>query len=435
MAERASIFETIQIGAEVTPGTAVAALKKLQAIGITMSPKGNISQFRPAGNKFNTLSQMGKEWTEGKADGGAAYNDLAYILASVMDNPTPTVITSTGYTWTFGVGSTSPDSVATYTIEQGSKLRAHRIAHGMFTGMSMDFSRESIKVSANLIGRAIEDDVAMSGNAVYTLTANVTPPTAGTFTLTKGGQTTSGISFDATPAAVQAALEALSTIGTGNVKVYLQSGMSGTLAVSNNVYKVEFVGSLAAQAVTLTGTFSSLTASGSIAIASATTGVAVTSVTPVPVQPSKLDVYMDTSSANLGNTKLNRLLKGSFELTGRFQPLWVVNSSNASFQTWVEVEPTAKVNLTLEADAEGMALLSTMRAGTTKFVRVKATGDIIESATPYTMQFDFALQIGDMIDLSDQDGVYAVQVPMTMVHDATWGKAVAAQLKNTLSAL
>lgn len=435
MSERASIFETIQIGVESTPGTAVAALKKLQAVNIQMSPKGNISQFRPAGTKFNTISQMGKEWTEGKADGGAAYNDLTYILASVLNNPTPVIISATGYTWTFGVDSSNPDTVATYTIEQGSKLRAHRIAHGMFTGMSLDFSRDSVKVSANLMGRAIEDDIAMSGNAIYTLTANVTPPTAGTFTLTKGGQTTTNINWNATPATVQAALEELSTVGAGNVKVYLQSGMTGTLAVASNVYKIEFVGALGAQAVTLTGSFGSLTAAASIALASATVGVAVTTVAPVPVQPSKLDVYMDTTGAGLGVTKLNRLLKGSFEITSRFQPLWVVNSANASFQTWVEVEPTAKLNLTLEADAEGMALLTAMRAGTTKFVRIKATGDVIESSQPYTMQFDFAAQIGDMVDLSDQDGVYAVQVPMTMVHDGTWGKAIAAQLKNTLSAL
>lgn len=41
--------------------------------------------------------------------------------------------------------------------------------------------------------------------------------TGGTITLTLGGQTTAGIAFNATAAAVQAALELLSTIGVGNV--------------------------------------------------------------------------------------------------------------------------------------------------------------------------------------------------------------------------
>jgi len=52
--------------------------------------------------------------------------------------------------------------------------------------------------------------------AVQTLTVTGTP-TGGTFTLSFGGQTTSAIPFNATSAQVQAALTALSTIGSGNL--------------------------------------------------------------------------------------------------------------------------------------------------------------------------------------------------------------------------
>lgn len=61
--------------------------------------------------------------------------------------------------------------------------------------------------------------------------------TAGTFTLTFNGQTTAPLAFNASPAAVQAALEGLSSIGSGNVVVV--SGAShvvmftGTLAGTN----------------------------------------------------------------------------------------------------------------------------------------------------------------------------------------------------------
>jgi YD repeat-containing protein len=44
-------------------------------------------------------------------------------------------------------------------------------------------------------------------------------PTGGTFTLSFGGQTTAAIAYNATAATVQAALQALSTIGAGNVLV------------------------------------------------------------------------------------------------------------------------------------------------------------------------------------------------------------------------
>ena len=53
-------------------------------------------------------------------------------------------------------------------------------------------------------------------NDVQTLSLSGNP-TGGTFTLSFGGQTTAAIPFNATAAQVQAALQALSSIGAGNV--------------------------------------------------------------------------------------------------------------------------------------------------------------------------------------------------------------------------
>lgn len=64
-------------------------------------------------------------------------------------------------------------------------------------------------------------------------------PTGGTFTLTYAGQTTSGIAHDADAATVQAALVALSNIGTGNVTC-TGGDLPGTAVV------IEFTGDLAA---------------------------------------------------------------------------------------------------------------------------------------------------------------------------------------------
>lgn len=77
----------------------------------------------------------------------------------------------------------------------------------------------------------------------------------GTYTLTYSGQTTAGISPDATGAQVKAALVALSNIGANDVNV-VRSG-AGTVA-SPYVHTVTFVGALAAtnvdqMTVTLTG--------------------------------------------------------------------------------------------------------------------------------------------------------------------------------------
>jgi hypothetical protein len=73
----------------------------------------------------------------------------------------------------------------------------------------------------------------VASNEKQTVTITGTP-TGGTFTLTYKSQTTTGIAYNAANTAVKAALEALSTIGTGNVDV-----------TGSGPYVCEFKGELA----------------------------------------------------------------------------------------------------------------------------------------------------------------------------------------------
>jgi hypothetical protein len=106
-----------------------------------------------------------------------------------------------------------------------------------------------------------------SGSALYTplialgLCGN---PSGGTFTLTYDGQTTGLLDFAATPAAVQAALEALSNIGVGDVVV---TGVAG------KYYKVTFQGALANTDVAeITGDGSQLTPASVVSVDTITPG-------------------------------------------------------------------------------------------------------------------------------------------------------------------
>lgn len=90
------------------------------------------------------------------------------------------------------------------------------------------------------------DDV----NEVQTVTVNGSP-TGGTFTLTFSGATTAGIAYNAAASAVKSALEALATIGAGNIDV---SGSAG------GPYTCTFQGTLAHTDVSqMTGSGASLT--------------------------------------------------------------------------------------------------------------------------------------------------------------------------------
>src|SRR5688572_14270771 len=74
----------------------------------------------------------------------------------------------------------------------------------------------------------------VDNNEVQTI--DLGAPTAGSYQLQFGGQTTSAIAFNATSATIDAALEALPTIGVGNVRVTV-----GTSLTSVD-FDVEFAG-------------------------------------------------------------------------------------------------------------------------------------------------------------------------------------------------
>jgi hypothetical protein len=76
-------------------------------------------------------------------------------------------------------------------------------------------------------------------------------PTGGTFTVTVGSATTSGIPWNASPNTVQLAIEALSSVGAGNTTI---SGASLTAGLD-----VTFAGALLGEAQTVTGSATSLT--------------------------------------------------------------------------------------------------------------------------------------------------------------------------------
>ena len=102
----------------------------------------------------------------------------------------------------------------------------------------------------------------------------------GTFTLTFDGQTTSGISAGASAATVEAALEALSSIGSGNVSV---SG-SGTFA---DPYLVEFISSLGSQNLEeMTGDGSSLSGGSGQVTETTAHVVSVDEVQTITIDPT-----------------------------------------------------------------------------------------------------------------------------------------------------
>lgn len=327
MPVRSALSQVIQLGVEVTEGTQVAANKLLQATSISPSLQAETSDFRPMGTKYRTQVIPGKEWVEADIEGLATYNELMYLFAGLIGAPTTTVVQTTGQQHVFTPSSTAEDAAKSFTIEQGSAVRAHRFVGAVLSALGMEFTRDSVEVNGTMIGTGFADGV--------TLTAS---PTA---------------------------------------------------------------------------------------------------IASVPILPATVNVYLDTTSAALGTTKLTRALASGWNLSDKFGPLWTLNSAVTGYAARVETEPTAEAHLLVEADAAGMALLPVLRAGATRFLRIEAVSAELIGAGPatYKLWCDFAVKVNAGVDFEDESGVYATDWPLTIVHDGTWGRAAQFTLTNALATL
>jgi hypothetical protein len=331
MAENSSAFQGTQVGKETTPGTAVAATKKLSAMSFDPSPSVEISTFKPSGSKYATLTAQIYEQVDFDVAGQPTYTEIIYALASLITNPSPTTPAggTTSKQWLFESAQSGPDTPATYTAEVGSTQRGHQFTNAIVNELSLGFSKTGEpEMSGSGFGRALTDP----------------------FTLTTAG---------------------LSTIAL------------------------------------------------------------------VPVLPTQVNVYSEATAAAL-TTPTNRLTRDfewTWSLGGRYSPVRVLNAANSSFETQVEAEPELTMGLTTSVDTQGMGFLADLRAGTPRFIAMRATGAIIETTVPYTLSVDTCAAITDTDGFDDTDGSRTVGWSFTGLYDGTWGKAFSIKVINSLTAL
>lgn len=158
---RATATQTVQIGVEATPGTAVPADKRLQGIVIERpSVEGEIDMVTPEGSKFPTLQVMDREWTTMALSGRPTFDEIVYILASLVSEPTITKDdTDDAWSWVFAPESFDiDDDLVTFTIERGDSSVATRVTRAQATAMTIDITASSITFSGTLIAHLLQTD-------------------------------------------------------------------------------------------------------------------------------------------------------------------------------------------------------------------------------------------------------------------------------------
>jgi hypothetical protein len=328
--ELSSVAQTVQIGKEKTPGTGVPAGKLLNYTSFDLDPQIDTVDFRPMGSKVSGTILPGKDYTNLSISGQGSYQELPYLLSSLLVDVSPSTVDGTGRSWLYEPANRTENTKARYTIEQGSATRAGKVTYGAVNGLEITFNREN------------------------------------------------GVTIS----------------GSGFAQQYQDS-------------------------ITLTGS--------------------PTSVTEAPILPTHLNVYVNDSFATIGTTKLTRDFNAVWRCNDIVGQVWPINSATASFAADVEIVPTVEMELQASADTQGMAFLTAVRAGSTKYIRLEAISTVLAGAATafYKVWIDGAMKVKTVGGFDDADGLKVINWTLGAVQDTTFSATAFSRVTvvNTLSAL
>lgn len=152
---RASVNRVVQVGAESTPGTGVAASKQLPTMDIQLSRTLDVKQFRAQGYKLQTVTQITKDFGSGRLAGPLNFTEIVYPLSTIV---TPVITTPGGGTlsrdWTFTAFASGANAFKTLTIQEGDSTAALQMVYSLLTEFGLDYNGDGATITGTILGRA-----------------------------------------------------------------------------------------------------------------------------------------------------------------------------------------------------------------------------------------------------------------------------------------
>jgi len=297
---------------------------------------------------------------EVKSVGGlAATNEQQRLLFSNTPNSGNFTITFDGQT-TGNIAYTAAAGDVQTALEALSNIGAGNVSvSGAFAiGFTIEFI--GALAATNLPEITAASSLLLDINELQNLAFSAVPD-SGNFTLTFDTKTTTALPFNATAASIEAALEALTNIGAGNVSV------SGNFA---NDFLIEFTGTLAATDVAEITVASSLligalavTASVATSVDGSSTSSTITPETLVIGEPGGQPAntwrfIFDALPANLSDFAINDLFKTENLTEASNNGYFIITGISAKDNGYIEVLNTEGV---VESGSSGDGLVSQRR--------------------------------------------------------------------------
>lgn len=155
----------------------------------------------------------------------------------------------------------------------------------------------------------------------------------------------------------------------------------------------------------------------------------------IPVTAPQIGLKFAATQAGLAGASLTvEDFIVTFNLTNMSAPVWALNQSTG-FASHVDTLPEIGGTVTRNVDAAGMALLSNLRAGSTHFMRITATGPVLAGITPTAnnaFELDVAMKMSG-VNFTDHEGVFVAEWSFNATFDPTWTKGVSIKVTNGLA--
>lgn len=430
--------QRVQYGWETDLGTAVSAGKRLRAMKFIPQPNPEFKAHRPAGEKLESEHIVVKEWSTAAMTGMPCYNELGVALTAMKGLPVSSGtenqrishfwrfenrIEQKGKPLTIEYGE-DPSTIDVFgsseTFNRGERVKGFTLAE-----LNMELSRGDATVSGNGFGHKIEPDHVMSTGVTDKQTFTITA-TGGSFKVRFNGSAWATINIPlANAAALDTALEALSTIGSGKLTI------TGT-----GPYVVEFSGSgFSGYLQPLFEVDASLATGGTVTVAHTRYG-GITEYPIVALEPGHINIYLADSIAALSSNRMQRCSMLNFGLRDRFSPFWSFNRSNGqNFTGKTEGSNiSARFSLKAHADSEATSLLGTARSNARKFLRIEAIGPLAYGSDYHEFILDAAVKVAAVGTMEDEEGAWMTNYELALTEDRAWGNSMTVWLKNLLAA-
>jgi hypothetical protein len=154
-------YQQVQIGAETTPATGVAAPIKLASTQVLPRPSAPSESVKATGQRGTTDVIVGKTSTDIDISGFANASDLFYWISSAIGEPT---ISSATATWKLNQYA---EDVVSFTMEYGRDDVISKFVGARVGSLSLSLSPTTAPTfSGTLVARGVSDTGSMTEDAV-----------------------------------------------------------------------------------------------------------------------------------------------------------------------------------------------------------------------------------------------------------------------------